>query len=90
MTTMSEDVAAAMAELAPDIPWPPAPRAKSSYLTLVEIAMLYRRPESTLRRLASTDHWERTEDGRKPVLYLATDVAKTMLRLAKRRKDKQT
>lgn len=24
MTTMSEDVAAAMARLAPDIPWPPA------------------------------------------------------------------
>lgn len=57
------------------------------YLTLAEIEMIYEQPQSTLRRLASKDRWERTEDGRKPVLYLATDVAKTMLRVAKRRKD---
>lgn len=54
------------------------------YLSLAEIEMIYEQPQSTLRRLASTDRWERTEDGRKPVLYLAANVAVTMARVRHR------
>jgi hypothetical protein len=52
------------------------------YLTLDEIAMLYGRPKGTIKRLAHTDQWRRSEDGRRPALYLAEDVEATMRRLA--------
>lgn len=58
--------------------------APSRYLSLAEIAKIYEQPQSTLRRLASTDRWERTEDGRRPVLYLRTDVSATMARVRHR------
>lgn len=52
------------------------------YLSASEIATLYRRPKGTIKRLAHTDQWRRSEDGRRPVLYLADDVEATMRRLA--------
>lgn len=51
------------------------------YLTVEEIKLLYGRPDGTIRRLAHTDHWNRSQDKRRPVLYSATDVEKTMNRL---------
>lgn len=47
------------------------------YLTVAEIAMLYRRPIGTIYRLASQYRWRRVSDGRRPVLYAADDVART-------------
>lgn len=55
------------------------------YLTAVEISMLYGRQVNTIHRLAHEDVWRRSGDGRRPVLYLAEDVEKTMKRLAERR-----
>ncbi len=54
------------------------------YLTLAEIAMLYETPNGTLRWLANRDRWERSTDQRRPVLYLAADVVKTMATRAAR------
>lgn len=54
----------------------------SQYLTIAEIVMLYGRPEGTIRRLASTDQWRRSQDRRKPVLYSTIDIETTMERLA--------
>lgn len=51
------------------------------YLTVAEVKMLYGRPNGTIRRLASIDHWRRSDDHRRPVLYNATDVERTMKRL---------
>lgn len=51
------------------------------YYTAKEIAELWDRPLGTVRRLASEDRWERTEDGKRPVMYYAQDVEKTMNRL---------
>lgn len=56
----------------------------SRYISLAEIELIYEQPQSTLRRLASTDRWERTDDGRRPVLYLRTDVSATMARVRHR------
>lgn len=52
----------------------------SRYLTVREIAKLWRRPAGTVRRLASLDKWRRTEDRKRPVLYLTADVEETMKR----------
>lgn len=46
-------------------------------LTVKEIAAFYEVPEGTVRWLANRDHWERTEDGRRPVMYLRANVATT-------------
>ena len=35
------------------------------YLTVAEIAMLYRRPIGTIQRLTSEHHWRRVNDGRR-------------------------
>lgn len=59
------------------------------YLSAREIAELWHRPIGTVHRLASEDGWKRTTDERRPVLYLAEDVEKTMDRLAERA-DRQT
>lgn len=48
------------------------------YLTVAEIAILYVKPQGTVRWLAHRDNWRRSADGRKPVLYSAEDVEKTM------------
>jgi len=50
------------------------------YLTAAEVATLYRRPIGTVYRIASTDRWRRSGDGRKPTLYDATDVNASMAR----------
>jgi hypothetical protein len=50
----------------------------SRYLTVEEISRLWSRPPGTVRRLASVDKWQRTEDHKRPVLYLITDVEKSM------------
>lgn len=47
------------------------------YLTVAEIAMLYRRPIGTIYRLASERRWRRVADRRKPALYAAEDVEAT-------------
>lgn len=48
------------------------------YVTASEIAALYRRPIGTVYRLASERGWRRSADRKRPVLYLAEDVAATM------------
>lgn len=48
------------------------------YLTVREIAMLYRKPHGTIRWLASRDQWRRSTDHHRPVLYHADDVINTM------------
>ncbi len=48
------------------------------YLTAAETASTWRLPLGTVHRLASTDEWRRSADGRRPVLYLASDVDATM------------
>lgn len=57
------------ANTCPDVP---------RYLTGAEIAYLWNLPTGTVRWFAHRDQWRRSEDGRKPVLYNATDVRKTM------------
>jgi hypothetical protein len=52
-----------------------------NYYSAAEIAALYGRPIGTVKRLASTDGWRRTTDGRRPVLYNADDVQATMKRI---------
>lgn len=52
------------------------------YLTPVEIAAIIRRPIGTVYRLASRDKWRRSADGRRPVLYDADDVGKTISNLS--------
>lgn len=52
------------------------------YYTANEIAGMYRKPLGTIWRLAATDHWRRSDDGKRPALYLADDVEATMARLA--------
>lgn len=52
------------------------------YLTTEEIMLLYDRPRGTIKRLAHIDGWRRSQDGRRPKLYLAEDVEATMRRLA--------
>lgn len=52
--------------------------AVSRYLTLAEIAVIFEMPAGTVRWLAHRDRWKRTEDGRRPVLYLRDDVKRTM------------
>lgn len=48
------------------------------YLTAREIADLIRRPVGTIYRWASVYGWRRSDDSRRPVLYLAEDVEKTL------------
>lgn len=48
------------------------------YLTVAEIAMLYQLKPATVRWYAHRDGWQRSSDSRKPVLYRAEDVEKTM------------
>lgn len=48
------------------------------YVTAHETAATWRRPLATIYWYAHRDRWTRTEDGRKPVLYLASDVDATM------------
>lgn len=55
------------------------------YYSAAEIAMIWRRPIGTIRRLASVDKWRRTIDRRKPVLFDIDDVEATMARLADNR-----
>lgn len=55
------------------------------YYSAAEIALLWKRPRGTIKRLASTDRWRRTTDGRRPVLYRAEDVEATMKRITGRR-----
>lgn len=52
------------------------------YVTAHETASTWRRPLGTIYRLAHTYGWARTEDGHKPVLYLAADVDATMRMVA--------
>ena len=52
------------------------------YVTAKEISDAYRRPIATVYRLASTDRWKRSGDGKRPVLYDVDDVERTMARLA--------
>jgi hypothetical protein len=60
-------------------------------MTATEVAAAYRLPLGTVWRLASTDRWRRSEDGRRPVLYRAEDVGATMRRLGhERRAEQQT
>lgn len=48
------------------------------YLTVAEIAHLYRRPVGTIYRLASTHRWRRCTG--RPALYFADDVDASMHR----------
>lgn len=48
------------------------------YLTVAEVAMLYQLKPATVRWYAHRDEWRRSTDNRKPVLYRADDVEKTM------------
>lgn len=50
------------------------------YVTAAETASTWRLPLGTVWRLASTEEWRRTDDGHRPVLYLAEDVDTTMRR----------
>lgn len=52
------------------------------YYSAREIETMCKRPIGTIQRWASRDRWRRTEDGRKPVLYLAEDVERTLGRMA--------
>lgn len=52
------------------------------YVTAAETASTWRLPLGTVHRLASTEGWRRSADGRRPVLYLAADVDATMTRRA--------
>lgn len=54
------------------------------YVTAAETASTWRLPLGTVHRLASTEGWRRTDDDRRPVLYLAEDVDATMRRRATR------
>lgn len=47
------------------------------YLSAAEIASQWQVALGSVYRLASQGRWERTEDGRRPVLYLAADVRAT-------------
>lgn len=58
---------------------------KARYLTGAEIAAWLECPNGTVRWYAHRDRWERTEDGRRPVMYLREDVARTALKLAQQR-----
>jgi hypothetical protein len=49
-------------------------------MTATEVAAAYRLPLGTVYRLASTEDWERSLDGRRPVLYAVDDVEATMAR----------
>jgi hypothetical protein len=49
------------------------------YVTAGEVAALYRRPLGTVYRLASEHRWRRSTDHKRPVLYLAEDVAATFV-----------
>lgn len=48
------------------------------YLTADEIAKRWSMPIGSVYRLASEQRWRRTEDGRRPVLYHASDVETTL------------
>jgi len=50
------------------------------YITAHEAARDWRLPLGTVHRLAHTEAWRRSDDGRRPVLYLAADVDATMKR----------
>jgi len=52
------------------------------YVTAAETASTWRLPLGTVHRLASTEGWRRSDDDRRPVLYLAEDVDATMRRRA--------
>lgn len=47
------------------------------YLSTTEIAQRWSLPVGTVYRLASEQQWRRTEDGRRPTLYHASDVTAT-------------
>jgi hypothetical protein len=51
--------------------------------TAAEVSSIYRVPLGTVYRLASTDGWRRSTDGKWPVLYNGDDVEATMHRLGK-------
>lgn len=51
--------------------------------TAAEVSSVYRVPLGTVYRLASTEKWRRSDDGRWPVLYNGDDVEATMERLGK-------
>lgn len=57
------------------------------YVTVAEIIATYRRPRSTIYRLAHTDKWRRVTDGKREALYHAEDVAETFARLAANRRN---
>lgn len=48
------------------------------YMTAVEISEHYHLAMGTVWRLASTDGWRRSDDHRRPVLYLIDDITTTM------------
>lgn len=51
--------------------------------TAAEVSSVYRVPLGTVYRLASTEKWRKSVDGRWPVLYSGDDVEATMVRLGK-------
>ncbi len=51
------------------------------YITAADIADIAKRPISTVYRWASIHQWRRSADGRRPVLYNAEDVGKTLANL---------
>ena len=59
------------------------------YISVQEIADLFRRPRGTIYRLASEDNWVRVGDGKRPVLYSARDVRRTFQRLGATREATQ-
>lgn len=59
----------------------PVDDGRSRYLTAEEIARIWHRSIGSVYRWASVDCWQRTLDGRRPVMYRVRDVEETFGRI---------